>query len=54
MWQDQTMAAKETTVGVATMHFIFTQKYLDNKDNRPQRTCESLDKLAFFSFLKVK
>ena len=54
MGRDQTMAAKETTVGVAMMHFIFTQKYLDNKDNRPQRTCESLDKLAFFSFLKVK
>ena len=41
MWQDRTMAAKETTVGVAMMHFIFTEKYLDNKENRPQRTCES-------------
>ena len=41
MWQDWTMAAKETTVGVAMMHFIFTEKYLDNKDNRLLRTCES-------------
>ena len=41
VWQDRTMAAKETTVGVAMMHFIFTEKYLDNKENRPQRTCES-------------
>ena len=39
VWQDWTIAAKETTVGVAVMHFIFTEKYLDNKDNRLQRTC---------------
>ena len=33
---------------VVKAKFIFTQKYLDNKDNRPQRTRESQDKLAFF------
>ena len=52
VWQDQTMNAKETTVGVAMMHFIFTQKYLDNKDNRPQRTRESQDKLAFLCLVR--
>ena len=44
VWQDWTMAAKETTVGVAMMYFFFTEKYLDSKDNRLQRTCESSDK----------
>ena len=32
------------TVSVAPMHFIFAQNYSDNSDNRPQNTCESLDK----------
>ena len=44
------MAAKETTVSGAPMHFIFAQKYVDNRDNRPQNTCVSLDKLCFSSF----
>ena len=32
------MAAKEATVSVAPMHFIFAQNYLKNRDNRPQNT----------------
>ena len=49
------MAVKETTVSVAWMHFIFAEKYLDNRDNRSQNTCVSSDKLGFyFLSLKVK
>ena len=49
------MAVKETTVSVAWMHFIFAEKYLDNRDNRSQNTCGSSDKLGFyFLSLKVK
>ena len=47
------MAARGTTVSVAPMHFIFAKKYLDNRDNRPQNTCVSSDKLGFF-FLSLK
>ena len=55
VWWDQTMAVKETTVRVAQMHFIFAEKYLDNRDNRSQNTCVSSDKLGFyFLSLKVK
>ena len=46
------MAAKETTVSGAPMYFIFAQKYVDNRDNRPQNTCVSLDKLCFSFLLK--
>ena len=42
------MAAKETTISVAWMHFIFSEKYLDNRDNRSQNTCVSSDKLGFY------
>ena len=42
-WRDQTMALKETTVSVAPMQFIFAYNYLDNKDNRPQKTCAWVD-----------
>ena len=45
--ETKTTAANETTVSVAPMHFIFAQKYCDN---RPQNTCASFDKLCFFSF----
>ena len=38
-WRDQTMALKETTVSVTPMQFIFAYNYLDNKDNKPQKTC---------------
>ena len=31
-------AAKETKVSVAPMHFIFADKFLDKRDNRPQNT----------------
>ena len=31
----QTTASNEVTVSVATMHFIFAYKSLDNKENRP-------------------
>ena len=50
------MAVKETTVSdVAWMHFIFADKYLDNRDNRSQNTCVNSDKLGFyFLSLKVK
>ena len=45
------MAVKETTVSVAWMHFIFAEKYLDNRDSRSQNTCLNSDKLGFlFSF----
>ena len=37
-WWDQTKAV--STVSVALMHFIFAQKYLDNRDNRPQNASE--------------
>ena len=37
-WWDQTKAV--STVNMALMHFIFAQKYLDNRDNRPQNTSE--------------
>ena len=37
-WWDQTKAV--STVSVALMHFIFAQKYLNNRDNRPQNTSE--------------
>ena len=43
------MAVKETTVSVARMHFIFAEKYLDNRDNRSQNTCLNSDKLSSFS-----
>ena len=46
------MAAKETIVSVAPMHFIFAHKYLDNRDNRQQNTYVSLDKLFFLFLLK--
>ena len=52
VWRDQTTAAKETTVSVAPMHFIFAHKYLDNRDNRQQNTYVSLDKLFFLFLLK--
>ena len=49
------MAVKETTVSVARMHLIFSEKYLDNRDNRSQNTCVNSDKLGFyFLSLKVK
>ena len=35
------------------MDFIFTNKYLDNRDNRPWNTFVSSDKLGFF-FLSPK
>ena len=37
LW-DQTKAV--STVSVALMHFIFAQKYLDNRDNRTQNISE--------------
>ena len=45
VWQDQTTAAKETTVSVAPMHFIFTKKYSDNRDSRPHNIRVNSDKL---------
>ena len=42
------MAVKETTVSVAQMHFIFAEKYLDNRDNRSQNTRVNSDKLGFY------
>ena len=49
------MVAKETSVSMAQMHFIFAEKYFDNRDNRPQNTCVTSDKLSFyFLSLKVK
>ena len=42
------MAVKETTVNVARMHFIFAEKYLDNRDNRSQNTHVNSDKLGFY------
>ena len=48
-WRDQTMATKETTAGVAPMHFIFAQKYWENRDNKPQNTRVSSDEsIPFF------
>ena len=45
------MAVKETAVSVAQMHFIFAEKYLQNRDNRSQNTCLNSDELGFlFSF----
>ena len=38
-WRDQTMVLKETTVSVVPMQFIFAYNYLDNKENKPQKTC---------------
>ena len=32
------------------MHFIFADKFLDKRDNRPQNTWVSSDKFFFFSF----
>ena len=29
--------------------FFFSQKFLDNRDNRPKNTCVSLEKLGFLS-----
>ena len=29
-------------------HFIFTEKYLDNRDNKSHNICVSSDKLGFF------
>ena len=46
-WWDQTKAV--STVSMALMHFIFAQKYLDNRDNKPQIPLSS-DKLGVFSF----
>ena len=51
VWRDQTTAAKEKTVSVAPIHFIFAQKYFDGRENRPQDTCVSSDKLRFSLFL---
>ena len=49
------MAVKETTVNVARMHFIFAEKYLDNRDDRSQNTLVNSDKLGFcFLSLMVK
>ena len=40
---------------MAQMHFIFAEKYFDNRDNRPQNTCVTSDKLSFyFLSLEVK
>ena len=41
---------EEDSVSVTLMHFIFAQKYLDNRDKRLQNTCASLHKLCFVSF----
>ena len=38
-WRDQKMAAKETTLSVAPMLFIFAYNYSDKSSNRPQKTC---------------
>ena len=46
-WWDQTKAV--STVSMALMRFIFAQKYLDNRDNKPQIPLSS-DKLGVFSF----
>ena len=48
------MAVKESKVSVVPMHFIFAQKYLSNRDSRPQMICVNLDKLGFSLSLKVK
>ena len=48
------MTVKETTVSVAPLYFIFAQKYLDNRDNRPQNTCVSVDKLCFYLSVDLK
>ena len=49
VYWEQTTAAKET------MHFIFAKRYVGNRDNRPQNTCVSSDKLGFFGLsLRVK
>ena len=37
--QDQTMVAKETTVGVAPMQLTFAYNYTETSDNRPHNTC---------------
>ena len=50
-WRDQKMATKETTVGVAPMHFIFAQKYWENRENKPQNTRVSSDESIPFFFL---
>ena len=42
------MAVKETTVNVARMHFIFAEKYLDNRHDRSQNTLVNSDKLGFY------
>ena len=36
---------------LAPRHFIFAKMYLDNRDNRPQNTCVSSDKLGFLFLL---
>lgn len=41
-------------MSVVPMHFIVAQKYLDNRDFRPQINCMSLDNLSFSLSLKVK
>ena len=45
---------RETTVSVASINFIFAWIFADNRDNRPQNTCVSSNKLRFFFYLKVK
>ena len=37
-WRDQKMVAKETTLSVAPMLFIFAYNYSDKSNNRPQKT----------------
>ena len=54
VWRGQTTAAKETTMSVAPMYFIFAQKYLLNRDDRSQNTCVNLDRVSFFLSVKVK
>ena len=41
-------------MNVVPMHFIFAQKYLDNRGDRLQINCVSLDILCFFLSLTVK
>ena len=52
------MVLKETTVSVVPMQFIFAYNYLDNKDNKPQKTCawvyfEWIERAFFRSPLKA-
>ena len=39
---------RETTVSVASINFMFAWIFADNRDNRPQNTCVSSNKLSFF------